>query len=404
MTNNFVEVPRGAEAFASSSPIAQHIRVAQLLSMATQVFGSASQVAALSSEAAEIGTPFLGNGLRRDHHELDELPETQSELDEFTSRVLSSLPKSPERPVRGNQPQLDPRPVALWHEIDRGRTPASLAALANFIVHSGDGLDRVAAAAVLRAVPNRFYDASLRVLQSARDGYGQASELALAALGEDRPGDTAFTAPRATPNSSSAVAGPVSATVHGTWARLGKDRWYAPEGALHARIRRESTPSLFSGDDYFRWTSGYSEFARNQGALDLLGWLDLQGITELDTVFAHSHGGNVALSAAESGVRFKLLVLLHTPAIERTANAWRSIAANVGRVVVMRTRLDSVVLGDGLRTGSSQAFAQSDLPHHEIMPPALDRRAWMRHDTFVRDRNWDEWNLAREIRYERLLA
>lgn len=401
MANNFVDVPRGAQAFTSNRAVAEQIRVAQLLAMSIQAFGSPAQAAALFSEAAELGTPNLAVPRRREAYEFQGLPEDQDALDRFTGEVLRSGLENLERTSFDDASPLDLPRVALWSEVERSRSPEALVAFANFILDSAAGLDRVAAAAVLESVPTRSYQRSREALVTAREGKGRAAaELAAALLGDDLSSglpafDTADGVIERGPKPTD-----VSAAVHGTWARLARERWYAPEGALHQRIRRDCTPNLFAGDDYFRWTGGYSDIARQQGADDFLKWLRRREIVELDTVFAHSHGGNVALSTAAAGIRMKLLVLQHVPALERTSEEWGQIATNVRHVVIMRTRLDYVVLGDGLRTGSAQAFSQSDLPHREIMPHVLDKRGWISHNTFLRDRNWEEWNLAREVRHE----
>lgn len=398
MAKNFVDVPRGVDAFASDRPVADEIRVAQLLAMGIHAFGSPAQVAALFSEAAEIGTPNLAIPRRRESSEFDDLPESQRALDLLTGDVAASARENLRAVSALDQLGVDALRVALWQEVERSRSPGSLVAFANYLVHEADGLDRVAAAAVLAAVPDRDYSDARDVLLAAREGHGRAAELASASLGDggfglDDPGGGEIYGLRDQSG--------VSVAIHGTWARLSGDRWYAPEGALHQRMRRDCTPNLFTGDDYFRWTGGYSDVARQQATSDFLRWLSDRRLPELDTVFAHSHGGNVALAAAGEGVRMRLLVLLHVPALVRSPDEWRRIVANIDHVVVMRTRLDYVLLADGLRTGSSQAFSQSVLPHREIMPHVLDKRGWISHDTFIGDRNWAQWNLAREIRYER---
>jgi hypothetical protein len=397
MAENFVDVPRGGDAFASEGPMAERIRVAQLLGMGTQAFGSPGQVAALRSEADEIGTPNLATARTGPSVAYAGLPPDQRALDRLTEETAASARTELRAFPHPGHARVDGARLALWQHVERSRSPAALVALANHLARTAGGLDRVAAAAVLAAVPNRRYSDAQVVLASARQGERQAAELAAASSGGDG-------SDRDTPGSPARavrILSPVSVAIHGTWGRLGADRWYAPEGAVHQRIRRECTPSLFSGDDYFRWAGGYGDAARQQGTADFLRWLADRGVVELDTVFAHSHGGNVALSAAAAGIRVKLLVLMHVPALDRPVSEWRTIVANVDHVVVMRTRLDYVVLADGLRTGSAQAFSQSLLPHREILPYVLDERGWISHETFIRDPNWAEWNLAREIRYER---
>lgn len=387
MPDDFPIIPRGEEAFRQESDLAVDGRVVQMLSMATYAFGSREQVAGLVTEASDLGTPIVEPWPREAHS--SELPLDQGALDALTIDVLRSSPLD-------NIPIRDTR-RRLWREIERTRRVEPLLALLNVEQNLAAGLERVAAAAALTAVPNAAFGQSSAVLESALgDDDPRASELARVILGAPGPSfpDGSDRAPISTTEASSIA-------VHGTWARFAAERWYAPEGSLHQLIRSTSTPDLYPDDDYFRWTGGYSEPDRNQGAADLTSWLHHRRLAEVDTVFAHSHGGNVVLSAAASGAKIGLLVLMHTPALQRTQADWARIRSNVRRVVVMRTRLDYVLLGDGIRNGSTQAFDQRDLPHRQLMPHVLDRRGWISHTTFVTHPNWVEWNLPREVAYER---
>lgn len=115
-------------------------------------------------------------------------------------------------------------------------------------------------------------------------------------------------------------------------------------------------------------------------------------------------GGNVALSAIAMGERVRLLVLLHTPILSRPSAEWASIRSNVGRVLVMRSRADLVMLADGLRTGSALHPAQSQLAHREVLPHWRDGDAWFSHNLFVSHDNWTKYALAGEVRFEHGIA
>lgn len=141
-----------------------------------------------------------------------------------------------------------------------------------------------------------------------------------------------------------------SVMLHGTFARLtsAQKRWYAPSSPLSKHVRSYASRNLYAGQDYPRWTAGFSDAARAQGTADLLKWCAQHGLNAFDTVYAHSHGGNVILDAIEQGLRVKLLVLLHVPVIERSTRTWSTIEQNVGRVLDLRTGRDLVVAADRL--------------------------------------------------------
>ena len=124
----------------------------------------------------------------------------------------------------------------------------------------------------------------------------------------------------------------------------------------------------------------------------------------LDTVFAHSHGGNVALTAAANGERIRMLVTLHTPALPRPDEQWAAIRARIGRVLVMRTRLDHVVLADGLVTGSTQRFDQAKLPHKPVVLHWANKDAWFSHSFFTKLDSWRKYDLAGAVIRERVYA
>lgn len=394
MVHDFSSIGRGIDAFSENTPGALDGRVAQMLAMSTLAFGTREQVAALGSEADDLGAPRVQSS-RRGLATID-LPLDQRTLDQLTAAVLQQA--DPGLPGSTSEDQVQDIRRALWRVVERTRSAESLLALLNAEQRLATGLDQVAASAALSAVPGATFGRSQQVLESALLSDEQrARELASVMLGgnAEPESDISDVAPRFDAEETSS-----SIAIHGTWARLAADRWYAPEGALHQLIRATCSPALYPTHDYFRWTGGYSHADRAQGSLDLAAWLRRRNIAPLTAVYAHSHGGNVALTAAAAGARIGLLVLLHTPALPRSDVEWVQIRRNVSRVVVMRTRLDYVLLGDGLRNGSAQAFDQNRLPHRQLMPHVLDRRGWISHTTFVTHANWIEWNLPREVSFE----
>lgn len=190
-----------------------------------------------------------------------------------------------------------------------------------------------------------------------------------------------------------------SITVQGTWSRISEESWHRPGDPTHSHIKRSCTPGLYDEPDYFRWSGAYSQIEREQASTDLAAWLQIRDIA-LDTAFGHSHGGNVLLD-----VKLKqpgeLLVLMHTPVLPRSEEAWARIRATWHRVLVMRARADPVVIADGLRTGSTGEPDRTKLPFRLIRPHIKDRRGWFTHGLFVQEPAWIRYRLCNEVSYER---
>ena len=184
-----------------------------------------------------------------------------------------------------------------------------------------------------------------------------------------------------------------SITVHGTFARL-RTRWWKPGSEFHSYLLERCSRDLYGGSDHFRWDGRYNEACRAAAASDLATWCRSHGVRRLDTVYAHSHGGNVALTAAqEDGVRTGLMVLMSTPAQSRTDEQWESIFSRTRRIVSLRSRFDLVVLADRSRLRFNARVRQ-------LLPPGL----WFTHGSLLETATWERHDLPNEIAYERGLA
>ncbi|MCW4385681.1 alpha/beta hydrolase [Salinibacterium sp. SYSU T00001] len=290
--------------------------------------------------------------------------------------------------------------AALWQRFRESHDPDALLALLTVSLSSESELQRVAAAAALAGLPGEAGEAAARILDDGcRASDSLTARVARAAAGR-ADDEVRVSAPAAV----SVAGGDTSIAVHGTWARLTEERWHEPGSPLYAHLTAEAAPELYQGDNYFRWASGYDARSRAEGTDDLVQWLETHDVGLLDTVFAHSHGGSVALSTAARGQRIRVLVLMHTPALPRPEEEWARIRRRIGRTLVMRTRLDLVVLADALRNGSGQRFDQDELPHREITLHWRRREGWFDHDFFLEPETWMRFDLANEVRYERSLA
>ena len=207
-------------------------------------------------------------------------------------------------------------------------------------------VDGIAAAAALshwrrpkeaREVPGFLTDARQVLNRGARgrDVAGQEVALAARRTGIARPGSAAEeddepTRWRATPDRH-------SVTVHGTWAWRG-DWWY-PGGDFHSFVAKSIRPNLYSGGAPFSWSGGYFKKSRKKAAQRLARWVLDVGGGHLDTAFAHSYGGGIALMSTASGANYDRLVLLSVPVHNDYDIEWR----NIGKAQSVRLRFDMVL-------------------------------------------------------------
>jgi hypothetical protein len=191
-----------------------------------------------------------------------------------------------------------------------------------------------------------------------------------------------------------------SVTVHGTFSGLPDGRkdkpWHRPGDPLHQHVLDRVGLGLYA-DKYFRWSGAYSQPQRDLATRDLRLWAQTNGVDCFDVVYAHSHGGNIAMSAAAEGMRIRVLVLMHVPILNRDPREWRQIASNVGRVIQLRTRCDWVVLAD--RSGQR---IPDELPH--TVPSTGPLGTWFSHSFYTKAPTWVHRDLASLVSYEHGLS
>lgn len=107
----------------------------------------------------------------------------------------------------------------------------------------------------------------------------------------------------------------ITMIVHGTLATRTREQseWWEPKGSFASAVAG-AIPDLYRWDDYFSWSGVNSDRARRRAAYKLVDWaqrrLSTGGHLRL---ICHSHGGNVALLAAQEGLKIRKLMLLGTP-------------------------------------------------------------------------------------------
>jgi hypothetical protein len=144
--------------------------------------------------------------------------------------------------------------------------------------------------------------------------------------------------PPAAPSAIPAEGVVVSTMIHGTWAWTGD--WWEPGGGFHKFICDNYRSNLYNEGAFFTWSGAYRPGHRKRAAERLYKWAGADGRGGLETVFAHSYGGDVAAAAvAIHRTRVNELVLLSAPATE-----YVEAAARTGmRIVDVRLYFDPVL-------------------------------------------------------------
>lgn len=251
---------------------------------------------------------------------------------------------------RGESPSRDYSSERTYLWVNARNSPtdpaASIAWLRTVMYSAPHRVDGVAAAAALShwrrpkgatEVPGFLRDAREVLNRAARGDDAAAREVALAArrTGLARPGSAAEEDSEAT--RWKATPAQCSVTIHGTWAWRG-DWWY-PGGDFHSFVAKSVRPNLYAGGAPFSWSGGYFTKSRKKAAQRLARWsADIAG-SQLDTAFAHSYGGGIALMSTTSGASYDRLILLSVPVHNDYDIEWRKI----GKAQSVRLSFDLVL-------------------------------------------------------------
>jgi hypothetical protein len=190
--------------------------------------------------------------------------------------------------------------------------------------------------------------------------------------------------------------GHTSIIVHGTWSR--RNRWWTPDGDFFRYLKKEVAKDLYHREKYFRWEGRWKDDSRDGAAGDLADWTVGRGFPYYEIVFAHSHGANVALNAAiltRDPVLVKLLVLLHPAIVHRDDSEVDEILQHIGRIWVVRSRFDLVVLAD-------RAFRLFPRLHERVRRFTIPR--WLSHDVGIKSQIWQEYNMPNQVAFEKSMA
>jgi len=149
--------------------------------------------------------------------------------------------------------------------------------------------------------------------------------------------------------------------VHGTlfqWHNKTMQEWWRPQsGDLHQYLKNGTCSNLYANGDFYRWSGGFSDYAREEAAEKLVDWLHWRSIIAPNVV-AHSHGCNVAMLASHSRP-LNSLVMLSCPV---HWDAYRP--GQCAKVTSIRVKWDLVIMADrgAQRFPSSSGIVEHVLP------------------------------------------
>lgn len=212
--------------------------------------------------------------------------------------------------------------------------------------------DRYAGAVLVALLVRQRLDQALR-------SYDPTTRSLAAAIfppsGREEPGGTGSAGPSAPPSGTV-----YSTMIHGTWGWRG-DWWRPHPGSFHGFILENHRNNLYAKGARFSWSGAYRRGDREQAALDFCDWAAEVAQGGIQTVFAHSYGGEVATRAVTQGAPVKELVLLSVPVTHQIEAAVQSGL----RVVDVRLAFDPVL---GLARKPQRLKAQPN-----VTPVVLNR-------------------------------
>jgi hypothetical protein len=186
-------------------------------------------------------------------------------------------------------------------------------------------------------------------------------------------------APHGEPSPKSTDHGSVSTMVHGTWGWKGE--WWRPQGDFHSFVLGGLRPNLYAGGARFSWSGFYRQGDRERAAADFREWQDEIATGGLQSVFAHSYGGEVTALAVLSGASIKELVLLSSPVTDPVIASLDRVAG----VVDVRLRFDPVL---------ALARTRQRFPAHPKVKTIQLQRWTLSHSSTHDERVWGEEGIA----------
>jgi hypothetical protein len=129
----------------------------------------------------------------------------------------------------------------------------------------------------------------------------------------------------------------VSTMIHGTWAYMG-DWWRPRVGDFHRFIGGKYRRNLYSGGAHFHWSGNYKARHRARAAEFFAEWVTDRAPAGIQSLFAHSYGGEIAARALTLGTPIQELILLSTPVTSHV-----KAAQSIARLIDIRLPFDPVL-------------------------------------------------------------
>lgn len=266
----------------------------------------------------------------------------------------------------GPTQQFGDRLADITERLYADPDPVIAAQLMEGALRHPDELVRVAAAASyfpISAEPQRL----VRILRHAVESVDELTHLvAVTTLARVEPENAKLRKlTRSKPPRRGGTPSHTSLIVHGTFAA--NDSWWAPGGEFHTYLKAQVRPDLYSANDRFGWSGGYSDSARAIAAGQLTNWVSARNLAGLD-LFTHSHGGSVAMLATQAGLVVGELIMLSCPV--HVPEYFPDFTKVTKKAVSIRVHLDLVILADF----GGQRFHDPRITEH-LLPIWFDHSA-----------------------------
>ncbi|MET7650244.1 hypothetical protein [Streptomyces sp. NPDC005486] len=384
----------GDEAFWHSSEAAHWAQAAQLIGAGVQLSGHHDVLNEWEDDARTLLIPRL-ESLKRG----DPWPQAKIALEKLG--LLETFLSTREEPLAHGY-ELSTLQSLLWEESYLNQNGVSSEA-ATALLYSGlfspSELVRISSASQLSwLVDDLEGNVREHLIQGCRSDSYTVQMISASALGrheEDHEVLHNLIDPQ--PNCDSAEPAHTSTIVHGTWAANGV--WWRPEGDFFQFLKQHASPDLYDGSGYFRWSAKWKKKERRGAGFKLEQWLTTNvaphpgtKIKEFDTVFAHSHGANVSLSAGLVGAKITFLVLLHPAIDRRTSREMQLILSNISGVLAFFPHFDLTVLADRSLRG---------FPKHDDKVTERKIPGWFKHDALLDPYTWHQNGLINDLNYYR---
>ncbi|QJT03165.1 hypothetical protein G9272_25165 [Streptomyces asoensis] len=384
----------GDEAFWHSSEAAHWAQAAQLIGVGVQLSGHHNVLNEWEDDARTLLIPRLESLKRGD-------PWPQARIAFEKLGLLETFLSVREEPL-ARAGELSTIQSQLWEESYLNQNGVSSEA-ATALLYSGllspSELVRISSASQLSWLLDDLEgDMREHLIQGCRSDSHTVQMISASALGrheEDHEVLQNFIDPQS--NCDTAEPAHTSTIVHGTWAANGI--WWRPEGDFFQFIKQHVSTDLYDGPGYFRWSAKWKKKERRGAGFKLEQWLAANvvphpgtKIKEFDTVFAHSHGANVSLSAGLVGAKITFLVLLHPAIDRRSPREMQLILSNISGVLAFFPHFDLTVLADRSLRG---------FPKHDDKVTERQIPGWFKHDALLDPYTWHQNGLINDLNYYR---